>query len=246
MQAACEHGGGLREIRVDALLPAVRALGPQAEPLRRAQDADRLEVRRLEQHLGRLVAHLALGPPMIAASATGFVAVGDQEVALVERRRVPSSVRISSPARARRTDDAAAVELRAVERVQRASVDVHDVVRDVDDVRDRPHPGCVQAGPQPHRRRADGDVPEDAADVARAASGSSTTISTHSGCRIGGSVDVDGQELAVEQGRHLARQADHREQVDAVHRRRHVQHLRRAPAGRPRAASPARSRRAAA
>ena len=82
---------------------------------------------------------------------------------------MPSSVRSSSPGGRAADDDAPAGELRAVERVQRAPVDVHDVVRHVDDVRDRPHPGRVQARAQPHRRRADGDVPEDAADVARAA-----------------------------------------------------------------------------
>ena len=47
---------GSASVRVDALLPAVRALGAEAEPLGRAEDPDRLEVRGLEQHLGRLVA----------------------------------------------------------------------------------------------------------------------------------------------------------------------------------------------
>ena len=59
-EAAREHRGRLRRVRVDALLPAVRALGAQAEPLGRVQDPDRLEVRGLEQHLGRVVADLAL------------------------------------------------------------------------------------------------------------------------------------------------------------------------------------------
>ena len=42
-----------REVRIDALLPAVRAFRAQREPLGGAQDPVRLEVRRLEQHLAR-------------------------------------------------------------------------------------------------------------------------------------------------------------------------------------------------
>ena len=41
------------EVRVDALLPAVRAFGAEREPLGRAQERDRLEVRGLEQHRRR-------------------------------------------------------------------------------------------------------------------------------------------------------------------------------------------------
>ena len=42
----------LRDVRVDALLPAVRTLGAKREPLRRLHDPHRLEVRRLEQDVG--------------------------------------------------------------------------------------------------------------------------------------------------------------------------------------------------
>ncbi len=52
-QAAREHGRVLGEIRIDSFLPAIRAGRAQRESLRRAQDPERLEVRRLEQHLGR-------------------------------------------------------------------------------------------------------------------------------------------------------------------------------------------------
>ena len=38
------------EVRVDALLPAVRALRPQGDPLGRPKERERVEVRRLEQH----------------------------------------------------------------------------------------------------------------------------------------------------------------------------------------------------
>ena len=104
-QPAGEHGRRLGEMRIDALLPAVRALGAETEPLRCLQHADRLEVRRLEQHLGRRLDDLAvLAPPMIAASATGLLAVGDQQVALVDAAHAfRRASRTSSPARACRT-----------------------------------------------------------------------------------------------------------------------------------------------
>ena len=51
-QPAREHRGGLGRVRVDALLPLVRALGAQREALRGLEHPDRLEVRRLEQDLG--------------------------------------------------------------------------------------------------------------------------------------------------------------------------------------------------
>ena len=84
-------------------------------------------------------------------------------------RRTPSSVRSSSPGCRAADDDPALRQRRAVEDVQRASEGVHDVVRHVDDVRDRAHPGSRQPRTQPHRRRRDRDAGEDAADVARAA-----------------------------------------------------------------------------
>ncbi len=45
----CERRGAAGEVRVDALLPAVRALGAEREPLGAPQDPDRLEVRGLEE-----------------------------------------------------------------------------------------------------------------------------------------------------------------------------------------------------
>ncbi len=157
-ETAREHGGRLGGVRVDALLPAVRAFGAKAEPLGCPQDPDRLEVRCLEQHLGRLVGDLAVRAAHDRRERHGLRAVGDQQVARVERpQRAVERAQLLAGRRAT-NDDPTAVELRAVEGVQRASVDVHDVVRDVDDVRDRSHSRRVQAGAQPHRRRGDGDV----------------------------------------------------------------------------------------
>ncbi len=113
----------------------------------------------------------------------------------------------------------------AVERVQRAAPDVHHVVRHVDDVRDRAHLGEEEARAQPLRRRADRDVAEDAADVARAAVEVLDRDVDLLGVDDGGIVGLGRMELATEERRDLARDADHREQVDAVHRRRDVEHL---------------------
>ena len=54
-QAARQDRRGLGKVRVDALLPAVRPLGAEPQPLGGLQHPDRLEVRGLEQHVGRLV-----------------------------------------------------------------------------------------------------------------------------------------------------------------------------------------------
>ena len=121
-------------------------------------------------------------------------------------------------------DDTAVRELRPVERVQRAAPDVHDVVRHVDDVRDRAHVGEEETRAEPLRRRADRDVAEDAADVARAAvevvDRDVDDLRVHDG-----RVLRRGQvQLAAEQRRHLARDTGHREQVDAVDGRSDVEH----------------------
>ena len=97
--------------------PSVRS----PEPLRRLEHADRLEVRRLEQHLGRRPPPTSdSSPPMIAASATAFSpsvisrsrSAGVRRGA-VERPQLLALVRAAD-------DDPAAGELRAVERMERA------------------------------------------------------------------------------------------------------------------------------
>ena len=59
-QLDARGGAGEHAVRIDAPLEARARLGAQAEPLRRRRDAHRLEVRRLEQDLGRAVVHLGL------------------------------------------------------------------------------------------------------------------------------------------------------------------------------------------
>ena len=148
-QPAREHRRRLRDVRVDTLLPAVRALGPQAEPLRGAQDPDRLEVRGLQQDLGRVVADLGVETTHDRRERHRTLAVGDQQV-----RRQQLAVRAVEraqllPLAGASHDDPPTGELRPVEGVERASLDVHHVVRDVDDVRDRAHAGEVEAAAQP-------------------------------------------------------------------------------------------------
>ena len=102
-QPAREHRGRLGRVRVDALLPLVRALRAQAS---------RSEVWRTP--IGSKFA--ASSSTSVVASETsrlepahdrrerdGALAVGDQEVARQEPRFVPSSVRSVSPSCARRT-----------------------------------------------------------------------------------------------------------------------------------------------
>ncbi len=215
----------LGEVRVDALLPAIRARGPQCELLGRAQDPERLEVRRLEQHLRRGVGDLAVLAAHDRRERDGLLAVRDEEIVRVEEaqravERAELLARAGTP-----HDDPAARELGSVERVQRATPDVHDVVRDVDDIGDRAHVREIEARAQPLRRRPDGDVAEHAPDVARAALevvDSDVDRLLVDELRV---VRIGWMEVAPEERCDLARKPHHRQEVDAVHGRRDVEHL---------------------
>ena len=166
------------------------------------------------------------------------LAVGDEEVVGVEAaQRAVERAQLLAGARAA-DDDAPAGELRAVEGMQRAALHVHDVVRHVDDVRDRAHLGEMEPRAQPLRRRADRDVAEHAADVARAAARSPrrrrprAPSSTTAGSSISG-----GWSSPPSERRDLPRKPHHRQQVDAVHGRRRRRAPGRGSAARRRAAS---------
>ena len=91
--AACS-----REIRIDALLPAVRALRAQAQALGGAEDRVRLEVRGLEQDLRRVARAISVSsPPMIPASATARSPSAISRSSGSSSRSTPSSVRSRSP-----------------------------------------------------------------------------------------------------------------------------------------------------
>jgi hypothetical protein len=156
----------LGEVGVDALLPAVRAVRAQRVPFRGSEDADRLEVRRLEQDGRRRLRDFRLLAAHDRGDRHRLLGVGDHQVALVELAGGPVE-RGDLLAGARPADDdPPAAQLVVVERVQRAAERVHDVVRHVDDVRDRPHPGRCQPRLQPRGRGRDRDLPEEPADVA--------------------------------------------------------------------------------
>ena len=164
-----QGGGGPCEIRVDALLPPVRALGAKGVPLGAAQDADRLEVRRLEQDVRRRAGHFRLLAPHDPGERDRALRVRDHEIGGIELARHTVERRQPLLLRGPADDDAAAGERVEVERMQRVAEAEHDVVRHVDDVRDRAHACVADARLQPQRRRADRDVAEQAPDVARAA-----------------------------------------------------------------------------
>ena len=107
-RAARKHRCVLGEVRVDALLPAVRPGGAEREPLGRAQDPERLEVRRLEEHLARVLRDLAVLAAHDRRERDGALAVGDEQVVRVEAAERPVE-RAELLAGARATDDDAAV-----------------------------------------------------------------------------------------------------------------------------------------
>ena len=222
-QAAGERCGRLCRVRVDALLPLVRPLRAEPEPLGGAEDADRLEVRRLEEQLGRRLGDLRLEASHDRRERNRTLAVGDQQVArpeLAERavERAEGLAFAGAP-----HEDAPAREKAPVERVERAAPHMHDVVRHVDDVRDGAHPCEMEPAPQPLGRRADADVTERPADVARAAQevlDRDVEPLVRNRRRI---VRNGRPKLAVAQRGDLARDADHREEVGPVHRRCHIE-----------------------
>ena len=105
----------------------------------------RLEVRRLEQDVGRRLADLRLLAAHDPGERDRALAVGDHQVGRLELP-VDAVERAQRLARPRAPhDDPLAGERREVEGVERVAEREHDVVRDVDDVRDRPHPGRERA-----------------------------------------------------------------------------------------------------
>ena len=164
-------------------------------------------------------------PPMIAASATAFSPSVINRSLGRSRRSVPSSVSQRLFLVRAADDDPAAGELRAVERMQRAPPHVHDVVRHVDDVRDRTHPREVEPAAKPLRRRPDPNAAEHAADVARTAFEVLDPDLDGLGVRDRRIIGLGQPQLAAAERGDLSRDPDHRQQVGPVHRRRRVEHL---------------------
>ena len=156
------------EVRIDALLPAIRSLGAQTETLRRAEDGVRLEVRGLQEDVGGRLRDLGLLAAHDSREGDRTLCVGDHQIGrielaelAVERAQLLTLVRAAN-------DDSFVLQRREIERMQWIAEREHCVVRDVDDVRDRPHPRVRETCPQPGGRRSDLHVAEQAPDVARA------------------------------------------------------------------------------
>ena len=139
---------------VGAALEARRGFGLQAEPLARAPDRRRLEVRALEARPSVVAADTSdAAPPITPATACARSRSAMTSMSGSSVRSTPSSVVIVSPGLARRTRISAPARRAQVERVHRlADLDVH-VVGDVDDRADRPDAGGLQPRGHPRRRR---------------------------------------------------------------------------------------------
>ncbi len=212
------------EIRVDALLPAVRALGAEREPLRAAEDPDRLEVRRLEQDARRRLGDLGLLAAHDPGERDRALRVGDHQVGRVELAQRPVE-RLHLLARPCAAYDDAAAQRFVVERVERVAEREHHVVRHVDDVRDRADAGGAQPRLQPDRRLRDLHVAEQPADIARAALGV-VDPDLHRLVAVARRLDAGRRrKLAAEQCRDLARDPVDRKQIGPVARRLDVEHL---------------------
>ena len=159
------RGRLLGGMRIHAFLPPRRGLRPKPQPAGGAQHGQRVEVRRLEEHVGGLGPDLAVLAAHDPGDRDRSGRIGDHqvlacEVALlsVEGRDLLAGLRAPH-------HDPSFVEPRHVERVERRAESEHDVVRHVDDVRDRPHARSDEARLHPDRSLAHRRTAEEPADV---------------------------------------------------------------------------------
>ena len=129
----------LGRVGIDTLLPTRRGLGSEPQPPRGAQHGEGVEVRRLEEEVGRLRTHLTLLAAHDPGDRDGMGRVRNHQVGA----RQPSLLTVERPhllpGACAANDDPPPVEPIDVERVQRRPEREHHVVRHVDDVRDRAH-----------------------------------------------------------------------------------------------------------
>ncbi|MPM82933.1 hypothetical protein SDC9_129995 [bioreactor metagenome] len=124
-------GGRVRRVRVDPALVAPGRLGGQAVPARGPRHRQHVEVRRLEDDLGRRAAQLGVLPAHHAGQADRPGVVGDQQVGGIEGPGHP----VQGDHRLARTRPAhhdAALQGGGVVRVQRLTGLEHHVVGDID------------------------------------------------------------------------------------------------------------------
>ncbi len=203
-------------MRVDALFPAVRAFRSQPQPLGRTEDRVRLEVRRLEQHVGRRLGDLRFLPAHDPGERDGAFPVGDHQVGRLELAQKAVERPELLPLAGTAHDDPPLGQRRMVERVQRIAEREHGVIRHVDDVGDRPHAGIRQPCAQPRRRRADARAAKEPPHVARAALEILHPDVDHLVAGDAGIAAGRRRKLEVVDRGHLARDAVHGHEVGAV------------------------------
>ncbi len=147
--------GGAGGLRVDAALEALGRLGGQLVPLGTAGDGDRVEVRRLDDHLGGArtggrVEDLGGGAAHDAGQADRAAVVADQQV-LGGQRALDAVEGGQALARLGPADRDRAGHALLVVGVQRLAHLQHHVVGDVDSERDRADARLLQPALEPDR-----------------------------------------------------------------------------------------------
>ena len=187
-----------------------------------------------------LVSYRGAGPAMNDLAAGVVDAVIDQTVTMIPAhrgrtavalavsgaQRVPQLPEVPTFAEVRAPDDDPPVrELRPVEGVERAAPDVHHVVRDVDDVRDRAHPREVEP-----RREATGGTGRRrrSGRPARCSAGSLEVVHANVDLTVAGrpaGPTGSGSRSSPSQSAATSRASPTIEsRSDAVHRGRHIEH----------------------
>ena len=186
-------------------------------------------MRGLDDDGGRRIGDLAARAAHDAGDARDALAVGDHQHALGQRAlaAVERRDRLTRPRRSSFED--APRHAGVVVGVDRLAEVMHDVVRDVDDIRDRAVAGCHQARPHPERRRRDAHVAEDARREARAQGGSGAldadpVLERAVAASLGLAVVELGQAQTAG-GREVARDAANAEQVGTVRADLELDHL---------------------
>ncbi len=203
---------------IHAALEAVRRLAVQAVAARRQAHAHRLEVRALDQHVGGVPAHLAVGAAHHAGDRHRALGVRDHQVLRVEPPRLAVEGRDRLARRRAAHPDLAARQLAQIEGVERlAELEQHGVGH-VDDVVDRAETRRLEARTQGVGGRRDAHAPHHATHVVEAAvAGVDADPDRVGGGRARFLDGAGGQpQRASEQRRDLARDTEQRRGVAAV------------------------------
>ena len=163
----------LRHFRIGAALEAVRGFACAGPALSRCGEWKSDRTTRDSSSMLRVAELISLSaPPITPAMATARDASAITHISFASARSTPSSVRIFSPARARRTTMRCSASKVEIEGVQRLAEFEHDVVGGVHHVVDRILAERFQALPQPVGRRPHLHAAQHARRVAAAQLGS--------------------------------------------------------------------------